>query len=211
MFIMLSVQMFMIVLINLGALRHETISCDLTPGVPITDPLKPEGCYNLDPIMSWINRCISSIFIVFFIAFVPLMVQELTERGFWRAARRFAKHIGSLSPLFEVFVCQIYANSLLTNLSLGGARYIATGRGFATARIPFSILYSRFAGPSIYLGARSMMMLLFATMTVWVPHLIYFWVSLLALCFRRSSSTRINSHGKISSSITENSSDGCPW
>lgn len=181
-FIILSVQLFMLVLINLGALRHETISCILVPGVPITDPLKPDGCYNLDPIMSWIKRCILSIFIVFFIAFVPLVVQELTERGFWRAARRFAKHIGSLSPLFEVFVCQIYANSLLTNLSLGGARYIATGRGFATARIPFSILYSRFAGPSIYLGSRSIMMLLFATMTVWVPHLIYFWVSLLALC-----------------------------
>ena len=180
-FIMLSVQLFMLVLLNLGALRHETISCDLTPGAPFTDPLKPEGCYNLDPIMSWIKRCILSIFIVFFIAFVPLVVQELTERGFWRAARRFAKHIGSLSPLFEVFVCQIYANSLLTNLSLGGARYIATGRGFATARIPFSILYSRFAGPSIYLGSRSIMMLLFATMTVWVPHFIYFWVSMLAL------------------------------
>ena len=132
--------------------------------------------------MSWIKRCILSIFIVFFVAFVPLIIQELTERGFWRAARRFAKHVGSLSPLFEVFVCQIYANSLLTNLSFGGARYIATGRGFATARIPFSILYSRFAGPSIYLGSRSIMMLLFATMTVWVPHLIYFWISLLALC-----------------------------
>lgn len=181
-FIILSVQLFMLVLLNLGALRHETISCVLTPGAPFTDPLTPEGCYNLDPIMSWIKRCILSIFIVFFVAFVPLIIQELTERGFWRAARRFAKHIGSLSPLFEVFVCQIYANSLLTNLSFGGARYIATGRGFATARIPFSILYSRFAGPSIYLGSRSIMMLLFATMTVWIPHLIYFWISLLALC-----------------------------
>lgn len=181
-FIILSVQLFMLVLLNLGALRHETISCNLVDGAPFTDPLKPDGCYNTDPIMSWVKRCILNIFIVFFVAFVPLIIQELTERGFWRAARRFVKHIGSLSPLFEVFVCQIYANSILTNLSLGGARYIATGRGFATARIPFSILYSRFAGPSIYLGARSIMMLLFATMTVWIPHLIYFWVSLLALC-----------------------------
>lgn len=181
-FIMLSVQLFMFVIINLGALRHETIICHYNKDVPITDPMMPTGCANLVPIFDWVARCIVSIFIVFFISFVPLVVQELTERGFWRAATRLAKHFSSLSPLFEVFVCQIYANALHTDLSFGGARYIGTGRGFATARIPFGILYSRFAGPSIYIGARSLMMLLFATMTVWGAWLIYFWASLLALC-----------------------------
>ncbi|CRG87622.1 1,3-beta-glucan synthase [Talaromyces islandicus] len=182
MFIMLSVQMFMITMINLGALRHETILCHYNPDVPITDPLLPTGCSNLVPITDWVNRCIVSIFIVFFISFVPLVVQELTERGFWRAATRLAKQFGSLSFMFEVFVCQIYANSIQQDLSYGGARYIATGRGFATARIPFGLLYSRFAGPSIYLGARSLLMLLFATSTMWTAALIWFWVSLLALC-----------------------------
>lgn len=181
-FIMLSVQLFMFVIINLGALRHETIICHYNKDVPITDPMMPTGCANLVPIFDWVARCIVSIFIVFFISFVPLVVQELTERGFWRAATRLAKHFSSLSPFFEVFVCQIYANALHTDLSFGGARYIGTGRGFATARIPFGILYSRFAGPSIYIGARSLMMLLFATMTVWGAWLIYFWASLLALC-----------------------------
>ncbi|KAI9804145.1 MAG: hypothetical protein M1825_001547 [Sarcosagium campestre] len=180
--IILSVQMFMICLINLGALKHETIICRYNPDVPITDELLPTFCANIAPILDWVERCIVSIFIVFFISFVPLVVQELTERGFWRAATRLAKHFVSLSPLFEVFVCQIYANALHQDLSYGGARYIATGRGFATARIPFGVLYSRFAGPSIYLGARSLMMLLFATMTVWGVWLVYFWVSLLALC-----------------------------
>jgi 1,3-beta-glucan synthase len=174
--------MFMICLINLGALRHETIICIYKRGVPITDPLKPTGCAHLSPILDWVKRCTISICIVFLISFVPLVVQELTERGCWRAATRLAKHFGSFSPLFEVFVCQIYANSLHNNLSFGGARYIGTGRGFATARIPFGMLYSRFAGPSIYLGARSLMMLLFATMTVWAAWLLYFWASLLALC-----------------------------
>ncbi|OLL22830.1 1,3-beta-glucan synthase component FKS1 [Neolecta irregularis DAH-3] len=181
-FIMLSVQMFMFVMINLGALRHELPACDYNPNVPITDKLKPDGCYNLEPILGWVARCILSIFIVFFISFVPLVVQELTERGFWRAATRLGKHFGSLSPLFEVFVAQIYANSLLNNLAFGGARYIGTGRGFATTRIPFAILYSRFAGPSIYLGSRTVFMLLFGTMTIWMPHLIYFWITILALC-----------------------------
>ena len=182
MFIMLSVQLFMLCMINLGALRYETILCSYDRNVPITDPLYPTGCAHLTPIMQWVERCIVSIFIVFFISFIPLVVQELTERGFWRAATRLGKQFASGSPLFEVFVCQIYANALHQDLSFGGARYIGTGRGFATARIPFGVLYSRFAGPSIYLGARSLMMLLFATITIWGAWLIYFWASLLALC-----------------------------
>lgn len=181
-FIMLSVQLFMFCLLNLGALRHETILCRYNKNVPITDPMKPTGCANLTPVLDWIYRCTVSIFIVFFISFVPLTVQELTERGFWRAATRLAKQFSSFSPLFEVFVCQIYANSINQDLSFGGARYIGTGRGFATARMPFGVLYSRFAGPSIYLGARLLLMLLFGTLTVWGYWLLYFWVSLLALC-----------------------------
>ncbi|KUL92169.1 hypothetical protein ZTR_02505 [Talaromyces verruculosus] len=182
MFIMLSVNMFMITMINLGALRHETILCRFNSNLPITDPLMPTGCANLVPITNWVNRCIVSIFIVFFISFVPLVVQELTERGVWRAATRLSKQFGSFSFMFEVFVCQIYANAIQQDLSYGGARYIGTGRGFATARIPFGVLYSRFAGPSIYLGARCLLMLLFATATMWTAALIWFWVSLMALC-----------------------------
>ncbi|EME40368.1 glycosyltransferase family 48 protein [Dothistroma septosporum NZE10] len=180
-FVMLSVQLFMWCLLNLGALRHETITCNYNRNVPITDPIYPTGCANIIPIMDWVQRCIVSIFIVFFISFVPLTIQELTERGFWRAATRLAKHFSSLSPLFEVFVTQIYAYSLQQDLSFGGARYIGTGRGFATARMPFGVLYSRFASPSIYLGARLLMMLLFGTLTVWGYWLLWFWVSLLAL------------------------------
>ncbi|KAK0625371.1 glycosyltransferase family 48 protein [Bombardia bombarda] len=181
MFIMLSVQMFMICLVNIGVLRHETIPCDYNRNVPITDPLFPTGCANTDALTDWIYRCILSIFFVFFLAFVPLIVQELTERGFLRAATRFGKQLCSLSPFFEVFVCQIYANSVQTDISFGGARYIGTGRGFATARIPFGVLYSRFAGPSIYSGSRMLMMLLFATITVWQAAIVYFWITLLAL------------------------------
>lgn len=182
MIIMASVQMFMIVLVNLGALKHETIQCVFDSNKPITDPLLPTYCANLEPITDWVNRCVISIFIVFFIAFVPLGVQELTERGLWRMATRLTKHFCSLSFMFEVFVCQIYANAVLQNLSFGGARYIGTGRGFATARIPFGILYSRFASPSIYTGARSLLMLLFSTSTAWTPALIWFWVSLCSMC-----------------------------
>ncbi|CAI6338870.1 unnamed protein product [Periconia digitata] len=181
-FIMLSVQTIMFCLIHLGALKHESIVCYYNKDIPITDPQYPNRCANLVPVMNWISIVILSIFIVFFIAFIPLVVQELTERGAWRAATRLGKHFSSGSPFFEIFVVQIYANSLHTVLTFGGARYIGTGRGFATARIPFGILYSRFASPSIYIGARSLMMLLFATMTIWGAWLVYFWASILSLC-----------------------------
>lgn len=81
-----------------------------------------------------------------------------------------------------MFSTQIQTHSILSNLTFGGARYIATGRGFATTRISFSILYSRFAGPSIYLGMRTLIMLLYVTMSIWMADLIYFWISVLALC-----------------------------
>jgi 1,3-beta-glucan synthase len=95
---------------------------------------------------------------------------------------RLGKHFLSLSPIFEVFSTQIYSQSIRSNLTFGGARYIATGRGFATTRISFTILYSRFAGPSIYMGMRNLLLLLYATLSIWIPHLIYFWFSVLSLC-----------------------------
>ncbi|KAK9421188.1 putative 1,3-beta-glucan synthase [Seiridium unicorne] len=180
-FIMLSIQMFMITILSFGALRKETIACDYNREVPVTDPLYPTGCANTDALMDWVYRCVLSILFVFFLSYIPLCVQELTERGLLRMATRLAKQFCSLSPFFEVFVCQIYANSVQEDLSFGGARYIGTGRGFATARIPFGVLYSRFAGPSIYFGARCFMMLLFGTLTIWQSALIYFYITVPAL------------------------------
>ncbi|KAF8935959.1 1,3-beta-D-glucan synthase [Dissophora ornata] len=171
-FIMLSVQLFMFSMLFIGSMAS---SVEICADIAQTD------CVNLVPVYDWIKRCVISIFIVFFIAFFPLFLQEFMERGFLRSLVRLGKHFMSLSPLFEVFVTQIYTNSILTNLSFGGARYIATGRGFATTRTPFALLYSRFAGPSLYLGMRTLLMLIFASLTMWVPHLVYFWVSVLAL------------------------------
>ena len=157
------------------------------------------GCYNLIPVFDWVRRCIVSIFLVFIVAFLPLFLQgqcqipapylfianspsELVERGTGMALIRLGKHFLSLSPIFEVFSTQIYSQAILSNLTFGGARYIATGRGFATTRISFTILYSRFAGPSIYMGMRNLLFLLYATLSIWIPHLIYFWFSVLSLC-----------------------------
>ncbi|KAJ7937970.1 glycosyl transferase, partial [Mycena leptocephala] len=123
------------------------------------------GCYNLSPVFDWIHRCIFSLLLVFMIAFLPLFLQELIERGTWKAVLRLAKQFSSFSPFFEIFSTQIYTHSIISNLTFGGARYIATGRGFATARINFNILFSRFAGPSIYLGIRTLIMLLYVSLS----------------------------------------------
>ncbi|KAF7550323.1 hypothetical protein G7Z17_g5807 [Cylindrodendrum hubeiense] len=180
-FIMLSVQLLMVTLLNLGALKHETIPCNYNRHVPITDPMYPTGCANTDALEDWVYRSVISIVFVFIMSFIPLTVQDVLEREPWVAFLRLAKHVLSFSPFFEVFVCQVYSNSVQQNLSLGGARYIGTGRGFATARIPFGVLYARFSGPSIYFGARLLLVLLFATCTIWQGVLVWFWITVLGL------------------------------
>ncbi|KAH7140989.1 1,3-beta-glucan synthase component-domain-containing protein [Dactylonectria macrodidyma] len=180
-FIMLSVQLFLVTLLNLGALKHETISCHYNRHVPITDPLYPTGCANTNALEDWVYRCVISIVFVFIMSFIPLTVQDLLERDPWVAFQRLAKHVLSFSAFFEVFVCQVYSNAVQQNLALGGARYIGTGRGFATARIPFGVLYARFAGPSIYFGIRLLLILLFATCTIWQGVLVWFWITVLGL------------------------------
>lgn len=177
--VMMSVQVIMLTLVFLSSLNSNVNVCQYKGDTPIPGNY---GCTDIHHPIQWIKRCVISIFIVFWIAFVPLFVQELTERGTGRAIIRLAKHFLSLSPIFEVFSTQIYMHSIINDLTFGGARYIATGRGFATTRISFSILYSRFAGPSIYLGIRTLMMLLYITLSMWIPHLIYFWITVVGLC-----------------------------
>ncbi|EJD47463.1 1,3-beta-glucan synthase [Auricularia subglabra TFB-10046 SS5] len=178
--VMLTVQMFIVTMVFLGSLNKQLQICKYTSDGHFLGG--QEGCYNLFPVFDWIKHCIISIFLVFFIAFLPLFLQELSERGTGKALVRLGKQFLSMSFIFEIFSTQIYSQSIMSNLTFGGARYIATGRGFATSRISFSILYSRFAGPSIYMGMRTLVLLLYVTLTLWMPHLIYFWFNIIALC-----------------------------
>ena len=178
--VILAVHLFMFALMFIGSLYSTLEVCPDTQGIPFV--LGQGECYYLNPIVYWVQRTVISILLVFMIAFLPLFLQELSERGAVFALVRLMKQFVSMSPLFEIFTTQIYSHSLITNLTFGGARYIATGRGFATTRLSFALLYSRFAGPSIYSGLQYLLMLFYATLTVWMPHLIYFWVSLVALC-----------------------------
>ncbi|KAI9266209.1 1,3-beta-glucan synthase [Helicostylum pulchrum] len=180
-FIMLSVHMFMFVLLFVGATSVPLTLCEFDINAGPDSPQKPDGCFNLNPVFDWLKRVVISIFAIIFVAFLPLFLQELTERGFFRACSRLCKHMLSMSPFFEIFITQTYANAILNNLSFGGAQYIGTGRGFATARLPFSLLYSRFADTSMYVGARMFMILFFGSLVLWIPHLAYFWITVMAL------------------------------
>ncbi|KAJ7792246.1 1,3-beta-glucan synthase [Mycena olivaceomarginata] len=180
MLVILSVQIFILTMVFLGTLNSSVTICKYTSNHQLVKGMA--GCYNLSPVFDWIHRCIFSLLLVFLISFLPLFLQELIERGTWKAVLRLAKQFGSFSPFFEIFSTQIYTHSIISNLTFGGARYIATGRGFATARLNFSILFSRFAGPSIYLGIRTLIMLLYVSLSLWTPYLIYFWLSITALC-----------------------------
>lgn len=180
-FISLSVQLFFLLLLNVGSLNHELISCFYNKDLPITDIQSPLGCYNLQPVLNWVTIFVFSIFIVFFIAFCPLLIQEVLERGVWKAFARFVHHLLSFSPLFEVFVCQIYSNSLISDITFGSAKYLATGRGFAITRISFAELYFKFTTSSIYTGSKIFLMLTFAVSTMWQPALLWFTITLMSL------------------------------
>lgn len=182
-FISLSVQLFFLLLLNLGSLKHETILCRYDRDRPITAIEEPIGCYNIQPALHWVSIFVLSIFIVFFIAFAPLLIQELLEKGVWKATARFFHHLFSMAPLFEVFVCQVYSNSLLSDLTFGGAKYISTGRGFAITRIEFAILYSRFVNVAIYSGLQVLLMLIFGMVSMWQPALLWFWITVISMCF----------------------------
>ncbi|KAJ1920292.1 1,3-beta-D-glucan synthase [Mycoemilia scoparia] len=182
--IMSSVQMFMISIMYVATMKYSSLNtvCDW---IDMNDPTYYENvqdCLFLQPVIDWINRTTVAILLVLLIAFLPLFLQMLTEQGLARALTRLGKQFLSLSPLYEVQVTQVYYNSLVTNLSFGGARYIGTGRGLATARLSFSTLYSRFADTSIYFGMRLMMMLCYFSITYWQYSMIYFWVTIAALC-----------------------------
>ncbi|KAH9920752.1 glucan synthase, partial [Fomitopsis serialis] len=122
MLVISSVQIFTTML-YLGMPKGQLKLCEYTPSGAF---IGVAGCYNLSPVFQWINRRIISIFLVFLIAYLRLFLQEFVERGTWKAVIRLRKHFASLSPAFKVFSVRIYSHSIASNLTFGGARYIAT-------------------------------------------------------------------------------------
>ncbi|WPK26498.1 hypothetical protein PUMCH_003852 [Australozyma saopauloensis] len=182
-FIILSIQLFLLTGINVAALTKESIICEYDASLPNSYPKNPPNCKDLIPLVVWLEKTVWSIFLVFILSLVPLAVHEVSERGLVKAITRTSKHVLSLSPLFEVFVCRIYAQSLGNDIAIGGAQYIATGRGFATTRSNFVDLYTRFGHELITFGALLILYVIYLSLSIWLYAYIFFWITISGFLF----------------------------
>ncbi|KAG0704140.1 1,3-beta-glucan synthase component-domain-containing protein [Suillus ampliporus] len=87
------IQVFMVILLFIGTLNKQLVICQVDSQRSVLGGQQSSGCYNLIPVFDWIKCCIVSIFLVFFIAFLPLFLQELVEHGTGKALL----HLGSTS------------------------------------------------------------------------------------------------------------------
>lgn len=178
-FIVFSIQLFLLTGINVAALTKESILCDYDPLQPFAFPRVPSNCRNLIPVVLWLEKTVKSIFFVFILSLLPLALHELAERGLKKALTRTSKQILSLLPFFEVFVCRIYSHALTSDLTVGGAQYISTGRGFASKRESIADLYSRFGHELLSFGIFMLSLVLYLSVSIWLYAYIFFWMTIL--------------------------------
>ncbi|TDL21303.1 hypothetical protein BD410DRAFT_815333 [Rickenella mellea] len=100
--IVLSLQVFIVTTVFLGTLNKQLTICKYNEQGSFTP--NQGGCHNLVPVFDWIKLCILGIFFV----------------GTQRAILHLARHLASLSPIFEIVSTQIYCHSILSNLTFGG-------------------------------------------------------------------------------------------
>ncbi|OMH78501.1 1,3-beta-glucan synthase component FKS1 [Zancudomyces culisetae] len=186
MMIMGSIQLFMLTCLYIATFSTYSQLC-----LPDFDPYSTfyldnyfkndMPCFYLAPITKWIQRTTLSILSVLAISFLPLLLQMLAEKGAYLAFKRLFKQFLSLSPLYEVQVTRIYSNAIHSNFVLGGAKYIGTGRGFATSRTSFATLYTQFTQSSIYFGCRNLILLVYITATYFATPMLFFWFIIISL------------------------------
>ena len=59
----------------IGTLNKQLAICQVDAQGNVLGGQQGSGCYNLIPVFDWVKRCVVSIFLVFFIAFLPLFLQ----------------------------------------------------------------------------------------------------------------------------------------
>ncbi|KAL1529896.1 hypothetical protein AB1Y20_000824 [Prymnesium parvum] len=91
---------------------------------------------------------------------LPLFMLLLAEHGWYVAITRPLRQLCSGSTYFFIFMSRCIAHFISGEFASGGAMYIPTGRGVATERQNFSILFSSFALPCLYPGAELAALLL---------------------------------------------------
>ena len=180
-FITLALELLLLIILWAASIASVNTICDFDQSTSLTAPHTPSGCINIIPLLHWIRHCVISIFLVFFVSLCPLFFHELIEKGLLVSLTRVLKHFASLSMFFEVFVAHIYARSFAEDLNVGGARYVATGRDFATNRANFHKLYSGYS-TEIIIGINAMLALVYASSVLWHPCYLWFWITSVSLC-----------------------------
>lgn len=90
---------------------------------------------------------------------VPLLFETTLNRGFGAGLWALVLQFVSLSSLFFAFQSQLTGFYFRQELSAGGAAYVGTGRGMASTRASFDLLYRTFSQPCIVPGAEVGLML----------------------------------------------------
>jgi len=92
---------------------------------------------------------------------IPLLLEVFIENGLRAAIRSVMNSLLSLSPVFAAFQSKLMGHYFEATLYYGGAQYIPTGRGLATAREAFVKLFRTFAYSHLDEGFEVALCLLF--------------------------------------------------
>ena len=102
----------------------------------------------------------SWVFQLGFITIVPYFVEMSVEFGPWAAITTFFRQFVQGSMFFFIFALRTKAYFFDRTLVIGGAKYVATGRGFTLEAANFVAIYSQWARSHIYFGVEILVLLI---------------------------------------------------
>lgn len=180
-FIYISLCLFLVIILNLAVVIDSSILCVYDVNFKQTDPWEPEDCLQLVPVLSWLRRSTIVLLFISMVSFLPLFLQHMNDRGFLSAIKRLSKQMISGAIFFEIFSSRIASHALITDITVGDAKYLSTTRGLSFERIPFVTLFSRFASETSYFAGLALLVLTYASTVMWDISLLYFWIYFIAL------------------------------
>lgn len=85
---------------------------------------------------------------------LPFLVEVWMQQGIVVAVIKYIKQCLTLAPFHFIFQSKVIGIYVAHELRIGGAQYVATGRGLPTQRVHFLTLYQNFAQTAFYDGTR---------------------------------------------------------